>query len=194
MDGVADGVTLSLIICTRDRAAKLKRCLRRVGEIKSAVEWELVLVNNGSHDHTAEVIDDFAKSASFPVSQVFEESPGNGRARNAGLTLAQGDIVAFSELFIAGYPPEDLVLKPAFQAACRAAVEVISVCCLSASALMRTEASWPSARSFAACALNEAFMRSYTELCTWLGRSILVMRTSTSVTPSCSAAAPGRSS
>ncbi len=33
------------------------------------------------------------------------------------------DIVAFPELFIAGYPPEDLVLKPAFQAACRSAVE-----------------------------------------------------------------------
>src|ERR1700720_4626314 len=36
------------------------------------------------------------------------------------------DIVAFSELFIAGYPPEDLVLKPAFQAACRAAVEALA--------------------------------------------------------------------
>src|ERR1700745_1721040 len=33
------------------------------------------------------------------------------------------DLIAFSELFIAGYPPEDLVLKPAFQAACRLAVE-----------------------------------------------------------------------
>src|SRR6201997_316131 len=36
------------------------------------------------------------------------------------------DIIAFSELFIAGYPPEDLVLKPAFQAACRAAVEALA--------------------------------------------------------------------
>ena len=33
------------------------------------------------------------------------------------------DLVVFPELFIAGYPPEDLVLKPAFQAACRSAVE-----------------------------------------------------------------------
>ena len=33
------------------------------------------------------------------------------------------DLVVFPELFISGYPPEDLVLKPAFQAACRAAVE-----------------------------------------------------------------------
>src|SRR5215471_14275034 len=37
---------------------------------------------------------------------------------------AQGaDLVIYPELFIGGYPPEDLVLKPAFQAACRAAVE-----------------------------------------------------------------------
>src|SRR5512135_3062230 len=47
------------------------------------------------------------------------------RARAAA--AAQGaDLVAFSELFIAGYPPEDLVLKPAFQAACRSAVETLA--------------------------------------------------------------------
>ncbi len=33
------------------------------------------------------------------------------------------DLVMFSELFLAGYPPEDLVLKPAFQDSCRAALE-----------------------------------------------------------------------
>ncbi|HET7680642.1 MAG TPA: NAD+ synthase [Xanthobacteraceae bacterium] len=36
------------------------------------------------------------------------------------------DLVFFPELFIAGYSPEDLVLKPAFQAACRAAVESLA--------------------------------------------------------------------
>ncbi|MBZ0148320.1 MAG: NAD+ synthase, partial [Pseudorhodoplanes sp.] len=36
------------------------------------------------------------------------------------------DLVIFPELFIAGYPPEDLVLKPVFQAACRAAVEALA--------------------------------------------------------------------
>jgi NAD+ synthase len=40
---------------------------------------------------------------------------------------AQGaDLVVFPELFIAGYPPEDLVLKPAFQAGCRSAVEALA--------------------------------------------------------------------
>jgi NAD+ synthase len=36
------------------------------------------------------------------------------------------DAVLFSELFLAGYPPEDLVLKPAFQRACRAACEALA--------------------------------------------------------------------
>jgi len=44
------------------------------------------------------------------------------RARDRA--AAEGaDLIVYPELFIAGYPPEDLVLKPAFQAACRAAVE-----------------------------------------------------------------------
>jgi NAD+ synthase len=36
------------------------------------------------------------------------------------------DLVMLPELFIAGYPPEDLVLKPAFQSACRTAVEELA--------------------------------------------------------------------
>ena len=36
------------------------------------------------------------------------------------------DLVVLSELFIAGYPPEDLVLKPAFQSACRVAIEELA--------------------------------------------------------------------
>src|SRR6201992_3665296 len=40
---------------------------------------------------------------------------------------AQGaDLLVFPELFLGGYPPEDLVLKPAFQAACRIAVETLA--------------------------------------------------------------------
>jgi len=50
------------------------------------------------------------------------------RARKARQQAARdgADLITFSELFIAGYPPEDLVLKPAFQAACRSAVETLA--------------------------------------------------------------------
>ena len=51
---------------------------------------------------------------------------GNAAKARAARAQAEADgaaLVVLPELFIAGYPPEDLVLKPAFQAACRAAVE-----------------------------------------------------------------------
>src|SRR5579864_4957284 len=48
------------------------------------------------------------------------------RVARAKAAAAGADLVVFSELFIAGYPPEDLILKPAFQAACRAAVEELA--------------------------------------------------------------------
>src|ERR1700680_3506951 len=54
-----------------------------------------------------------------------------GNAAKARAARAKGrsdgaDLVVLPELFIAGYPPEDLVLKPSFQAACRAAVEELA--------------------------------------------------------------------
>src|SRR6201993_4924670 len=48
------------------------------------------------------------------------------RTARARAAADGADLVVFPDLFICGYPPEDLVLKPAFQAACRAAVEALA--------------------------------------------------------------------
>src|SRR5260370_2238220 len=63
------------------------------------------------------------------LNAIVGDVAGNAeKVRRARATAAgQGaDLVIFPELFIAGYPPEDLVLKPAFPAACRAAVEALA--------------------------------------------------------------------
>ncbi len=63
------------------------------------------------------------------LSPTLGDVAGNAeKVRKARATAAgQGaDLIIFPELFIAGYPPEDLVLKPAFQAACRSAVEALA--------------------------------------------------------------------
>src|SRR5947199_3543968 len=48
------------------------------------------------------------------------------RAARKQAAAAGADLIVFQELSIAGYPPEDLVLKPAFQSACRSAVEELA--------------------------------------------------------------------
>jgi NAD+ synthase len=48
------------------------------------------------------------------------------RDARAQARAAGADLVVLPELFLAGYPPEDLVLKPAFQSACRAAIEALA--------------------------------------------------------------------
>ena len=55
-----------------------------------------------------------------------EGNAAKARAARARAAADGSDLVVLPELFITGYPPEDLVLKPAFQAACRAAVEALA--------------------------------------------------------------------
>ena len=60
------------------------------------------------------------------LNPVMGDIPGNlarARAARAEAKAAGADLILFSELYITGYPPEDLVLKPAFQADAMEAVE-----------------------------------------------------------------------
>ena len=61
------------------------------------------------------------------LNPVMGDIAGNlARARAARSRAAGADVILFSELFIVGYSPEDLVLKPALQADARAAVEELA--------------------------------------------------------------------
>lgn len=54
---------------------------------------------------------------------------GNAAMARSARAQAAADgaaLIVYPELFVAGYPPEDLVLKPSFQAACRAAIEALA--------------------------------------------------------------------
>jgi NAD+ synthase len=48
------------------------------------------------------------------------------RQARAAAARAGADLIALPELFLSGYPPEDLVLKPALQAACRTNIEELA--------------------------------------------------------------------
>jgi NAD+ synthase len=67
---------------------------------------------------------DILRIAVAQLNPIVGDVAGNlAKAREARADAARhgADLVLFTELFIAGYPPEDLVLKPAFLAACERA-------------------------------------------------------------------------
>ncbi|HEX3484202.1 MAG TPA: NAD+ synthase [Micropepsaceae bacterium] len=61
-----------------------------------------------------------------PVMGDIPRNLARAREARAKARAANADLVLFSELFITGYPPEDLVLKPAFQSDAREAVEALA--------------------------------------------------------------------
>ncbi|GAA2819158.1 NH(3)-dependent NAD(+) synthetase [Aminobacter aminovorans] len=69
---------------------------------------------------------DILRIAVAQLNPTVGDIKGNlAKAREARADAARqgADLVLFTELFLAGYPPEDLVLKPAFLAACERAAE-----------------------------------------------------------------------
>jgi glycosyltransferase involved in cell wall biosynthesis len=89
---------ISLVICTRDRATALRGCLDALAALQfNPHAWELIVVNNGSSDHTDEVLTSFAQEVPFRATVVHEFRPGLSRARNAGVDAARAPIVAFTD-------------------------------------------------------------------------------------------------
>ena len=87
-------LAVALLICTRNRAQQLKRCLDHIARLKASPPWELVVVDNGSTDGTGNVLADFKFGASFPVTILHEVRPGKSVGLNQALPHLRGTIVA----------------------------------------------------------------------------------------------------
>lgn len=93
---------VSIIICTRNRADFLVPCLNAVASsirtAKDQVNSEIVLVNNGSIDHTALVLDKWVEAnQDIQLRVVLEEKAGLSNARNAGMAAAKGDLFVLTD-------------------------------------------------------------------------------------------------
>ncbi|MEQ9122096.1 MAG: nitrilase-related carbon-nitrogen hydrolase, partial [Alphaproteobacteria bacterium] len=61
------------------------------------------------------------------INPVVGDIRGNvEKVKAASAKVSDCDLIVFPELVISGYPPEDLVMKPAFAAYCRAATEALA--------------------------------------------------------------------
>ncbi|OHV88780.1 glycosyl transferase [Mesorhizobium sp. ORS 3428] len=89
---------VSFIVCTRDRVAVLEACIESIQAASRAhprFAAELVVVDNGSRDGTAEYLSRIAATSDIPLTAIAETRPGLAAARNAGLARARGRLLVF---------------------------------------------------------------------------------------------------
>jgi len=83
---------VSVIMPTRNRAELLKRSIASI-RAQTFADFELIVINDGSTDHTAEVL----AAVGDPRLRVIHNALGGGAAaaRNAGIAAARGEFLAF---------------------------------------------------------------------------------------------------
>ncbi len=90
-------MTISVVICTRNRAEQLALALQSWLQVDFAYPWELIVVDNGSTDHTWQIIEYFREQFGQRLLSITELQKGLGNARDLGSKLAQGEIVVFTD-------------------------------------------------------------------------------------------------
>jgi len=63
--------------------------------VQSRPPDELLVVDDGSTDNTARLVERYLNVAPFPVRYIFQENQGAAAARNRGISQARGDVLCF---------------------------------------------------------------------------------------------------
>jgi glycosyltransferase involved in cell wall biosynthesis len=87
----------SIVIPTYNRADELRETIRSIAKLTVDGDWELLVVDNKSPDHTRAVVEQ--ESVSFPAQlrYLFEPEQGRYAALNTGIRAATGKIIATTD-------------------------------------------------------------------------------------------------
>ena len=82
---------VSVVVCSYNGGRTLRECLNSLMRLDFP-DYEVILINDGSTDETAEIAADFPQ-----VVYHYQENHGLSVARNVGAKLATGEIVAYTD-------------------------------------------------------------------------------------------------
>lgn len=88
----------SVIVCTYNRADSLRDTLGALRKLQTAAgrEWEVIVVDNNSTDHTRRTVEGFQRE--WPLLRyAFEGAQGLSHARNHGIAVARGEVLLFTD-------------------------------------------------------------------------------------------------
>lgn len=90
-------VDVSVVVATFNRAPDLAETLRSLSGIRTARQWELIVVDNNSTDGTRDAVESAAREFPAPVRYVFETRQGRSPALNTGIAGAQGAVIVTTD-------------------------------------------------------------------------------------------------
>lgn len=91
---MADESFVSFVVIAYNEAANIARTLTAIASLEALDEYEIIVVNDGSRDGTARIVNDFA--AHNPRIRLIDllENRGRGYARSTGISQARGELIA----------------------------------------------------------------------------------------------------
>lgn len=89
-------MNISVVIPVFNAQDTILDCLRSLNE-QEVLPYEVILVNNNSTDNTIDGMKEFCENKEFNIILINEIKKGAAAARNVGIKLAKGDIVAFTD-------------------------------------------------------------------------------------------------
>ncbi len=91
-----DDPLVTIIVCSRNRGARLHLMLDKLSEIKSRHDWDVLFVDNASTDNTAHVLTSYT-GLGDRLHYAMADKIGLGAARDHAWRLARGEILAFTD-------------------------------------------------------------------------------------------------
>jgi glycosyltransferase involved in cell wall biosynthesis len=89
---------LSIVVCTWNRLPSVKRMLGAFERVRTAHHWELIVVDDGSSDGTAEYLSQYAPALdNCTFKSTYIANSGVSVARNKGARLSRGSLIAFTD-------------------------------------------------------------------------------------------------
>jgi glycosyltransferase involved in cell wall biosynthesis len=94
---------ISVVLSTVNRAEILRRTLEAMSDLRSPVgDWQLLVIDNGSTDHTQDVIASFRTC--LPLASFQHCKPGKNAALNSVISHFQGDLIVFTDDDVLPHP------------------------------------------------------------------------------------------
>jgi glycosyltransferase involved in cell wall biosynthesis len=91
---------IAVVICTFERPAHLRRCLLSIAAQRGVDgRFEVFVVDDGSSDHTPEVVERFRREVAFPVTFLTHPKDGfqQSRCRNEGIAASTAPYLLFTD-------------------------------------------------------------------------------------------------